>query len=88
MTAPRVGRHDEAGDASSAESSEQRTPDSEERWPDRTINDGRRTLGFVYDNEDGTATATDALGGMLGNFPDLERARSAIVAKAGRAGHE
>jgi hypothetical protein len=88
VTTARAGRPDEAGDASSAECHELSAPDSAERWPDRTINDGRRTLGFVYDNEDGTATATDALGGMLGNFPNLERARSAIVEKAGRAGDD
>lgn len=50
-----------------------------ERFPDLTVADARRELGSVYVNEDGTAVATDAAGGILGTFGNLNAARSAVV---------
>lgn len=81
----RADRGDERGSASSAETHETDAPDLEERWPDLTVNDGRRTLGFIYDNDDGTVTATDFLGELLGNFPKRDGARRAIIANAGKS---
>ena len=55
--------------------------------PDRTIMDGRVTLGFLWHNNDGTFSATDADGVSLGDFPKLEQARGAVVVNARGGSH-
>ena len=57
-----------------------------DRWPDLTVNDGRRTLGYVFVEEDGSLTATSTLGGVLGNFPKRDGARLAIINAGARHG--
>ena len=54
-------------------------PQRRERWPDRTVADGRLTLGFIFENEDGSLTATGSMDEPLGSFADQEAARRAIV---------
>ena len=54
-------------------------PDPELRWPEITVADGRRTIGFVFVNDDGTATATGPLDEPLGSFHDVATARQAVV---------
>ena len=58
-------------------------PDTEFRWPDVTVADGRRTLGFLFYEPDGTVTATGPQDEPLGSFPDVESAGRAVLTYTG-----
>jgi hypothetical protein len=49
------------------------------REPIATICDGRQTLGFIFENNDGTLTAAGPEGEVLGTFDKREAARQAVV---------
>jgi hypothetical protein len=53
---------------------------AEPRDPDLTIADGRQTVGFLFDNDDGTVSAADPDGRELGTFAKRAEARAAIIA--------